>query len=266
MSSALVFLGTGASSGIPVIGCRCPVCLSKDPKNKRLRASALFRWQEKTFLIDAGPDFRQQALLYDIQRIDGVLLTHTHYDHVGGLEELRIYNFRQKNAIPCLLSKASYSEVRKLFYYLFEEDGEVKNYTSKFDFIQLEKEAGGTVFCDLPIRYFSYVQGGMKVLGYRLGDLAYVTDIKEHSEDIFEQLQGVSCLVVSALRFTDSRIQFSIDEAIDFAEKVGAKKTYLMHMSHEIEHHHLLNLLPPSITLAYDGLEIPFYVKPMTTE
>jgi phosphoribosyl 1,2-cyclic phosphate phosphodiesterase len=257
MDSSLLFLGTGASAGVPIIGCHCPVCTSKDPKNRRLRASALLRWQDKCFLIDAGPDFRQQALQYDIQRIDGLLLTHTHYDHVGGLEELRIYNARQKSAIPCLLSSASYSEIKKLFYFLFESsqegNGEVKNYTSKFDFKTLE-EKGEVSFLGLPVRYFSYSQGGMKVLGYRFGNLAYVTDIKNYSNDIFRELEGLSCLVLSALRFTSSQIQFTIDEAIDFAEKVGAKKTYLMHLSHDIEYSHLRNLLPASITLAYDGL------------
>ena len=259
MDGSLLFLGTGSSAGVPVIGCHCRVCLSRDPKNRRLRASALLRWQDKTFLIDAGPDFRQQALLYDIRQIDGLLLTHTHYDHIGGLEELRIYSFRQKGGIPCLLSSSSYSEVKKLFYYLFEQDGEVKNYTSKFDFIPLDGD-GECIFLGLPIRYFSYSQGGMKVLGFRIGDLAYVTDIKNYSPSIFQELQGLSCLVLSALRFTNSNIQFSIDEAIDFAEKVGAKNTYLMHMSHDIEYSHLYNLLPASITLAYDGLELPFHV------
>lgn len=258
MHGTLLFLGTGSSAGVPVIGCHCPVCSSKDPKNRRQRASVLLKCQEKTLLIDAGPDFRQQALTYDIQRIDGVLLTHTHYDHVGGLEELRIYNFRQEEAIPCLLSSSSLLEIKKLFYFLFEEDGEMKNHKSKFNFTELKEEKGDVLFCGFPFRYFSYLQGGMKVLGYRLGDLAYVTDIKNYSETIFEELKGVSSLVLSALRFTNSQIQFSIDEAIDFAEKVGAKKTYLMHMSHDIEYHHLLTLLPPSITLAYDGLEVPF--------
>lgn len=265
MDGTLFFLGTGSSSGIPVIGCHCPVCLSNDPKNKRFRASSLLRWKDKTYLIDAGPDFRQQALRYEIKRIDGLLITHTHYDHVGGLEELRIYNFRQNGPIPCLLSTTSYSEIKKLFYYLFENGNGFTNDTSKFNFTPLEKEKGKIVFSDLPVRYFSYLQGGMKVLGFRFGDLAYVTDIKEYPETIFDELEGVSCLILSALRFTASRIQFSIDEAIDFAKRVGAKKTYLIHMSHDIEYHHLLNLLPASITVAYDGLEIPFHVKPATT-
>lgn len=253
MDNTLLFLGTGSSSGVPVIGCDCPVCTSKDHKNRRLRASVLLRWHGKQFLIDAGPDFRQQALKYNIRHVDGLLLTHTHFDHIGGLEELRIYNARQKCAIPCLLSSDSYSEVEKLFYYLFEKGIEHKNYTSNFDFTLLG-EKGEVSFLGLPVRYFSYSQGGMKVLGYRFGNFAYVTDIKNYASDIFKELEGLSCLVLSAQRFTESRIQFTIDEAIDFAKRVGAKKTYLMHLSHDIEYNHLLTLLPESITLAYDGL------------
>lgn len=253
MDNSLLFLGTGSSAGVPVIGCHCSVCTSKDLKNRRLRASVFVRWKGKQLLIDAGPDFRQQALRYDIRHIDGLLLTHTHFDHVGGLEELRTYNAKQQCAIPCLLSSASYAEVQKLFYYLFEKGGEMKNYTSAFDFTVLE-EKGEVSFFGLPVRYFSYSQGGMKVLGYRFGDFAYVTDIKKYTDDIFKELEGLSCLVLSAQRFTESRIQFTIDEAVDFAKRVGAKKTYLMHLSHDIEYNHLLTLLPESITLAYDGL------------
>ncbi len=256
----LLFLGTGASSGIPVIGCDCAICQSSDPKNQRMRAAVRIQYEDKTVLIDAGPDFRQQALRYAIRRVDGLMLTHTHYDHVGGLEELRIYNFRQKQAIPCLLSAESYQEIEKLFYYLFEnkESNGIKNYTSQFEFLSLKETKGQILFCGLPVRYFSYIQGGMKVLGYRLGDLAYVTDIKHYPETIFEELQGLKTLVVSALRARSSTIQFSIDEAIEFAKKTGAQETYLMHMSHEIEHTQLLQMLPPSITAAYDGLELTF--------
>jgi phosphoribosyl 1,2-cyclic phosphate phosphodiesterase len=257
IDATLLLLGTGSSTGTPIIGCRCAVCTSQDPKNRRLRASALLQAGGKSVLIDAGPDLRQQALTYDIKRVDGLILTHSHFDHVGGLEELRAYNFMQDGPIPCLLSKESFSSVKKLFYYLFEPRGDRQNYTSQFVFAPLKHERGLAEFCSLPIRYFSYVHSGIKVLGIRIGDIAYVTDIKEYPETIFEDLEGISTLVVSALRFTKSDIQFSIDEAVDFAEKVRPKETYLMHMAHDIEYHHLQTLLPPFIKPAYDGLKLP---------
>lgn len=255
---SLLLLGTGASSGCPVICCSCPVCTSKDPKNRRSRASALVRIQDKTFLIDAGPDLRQQALTFDIPKIDGLIITHTHYDHIGGLEELRTYNFRQKKAIDCLLSMESLAAVQKLFYYLFEPRNGVMSFTSQFAFQPLSADRGEVLFCDVPIRYFSYRQSSMKVLGLRFGDLAYVTDIKDYPETIFDDLKGVSTLVLSALRFGKSDLQFSIDDAIDFASRVDAKLTYLIHMSHEIDYHHIASLLPENIKPAYDGLQLHF--------
>lgn len=255
---SLLLLGTGASCGSPVIGCSCQVCTSNDPKNRRLRCSSLLKTHGKTILIDAGPDIRTQALNYGIAKIDGLILTHTHYDHVGGLEELRIYNFMQEKPIDCLLSKESLSAVHKLFYYLFEPRATLTNFTSKFTFHPLSHDRGETTFCDIPIRYFSYHQSNMKVLGFRIADIAYVTDIKNYPETIFEDLHGVSTLVLSALRFGKSDIQFTIDDAVDFANKVGAKMTYLIHMSHDIEYHHIATLLPENIKPAYDGLELHF--------
>ncbi len=131
---------------------------------------------------------------------------------------------------------------------------------AKFDFQTLVGKRGSLTFADLHLQYFTYSQANMEVTGYRMGDVAYVTDIKDYPESIFEDLKGLKTLIVSALRFTSSRLQFSIDDAVDFAEKVGAKTTYLMHIAHEIEHHHVESLLPPNIRPAYDGLEIPFEV------
>lgn len=257
-----IFLGTGAANGAPVIGCSCEVCRSLNPKNRRQRASGYIQIGEKGILIDTGPDIRQQALTYNIKRVDALLLTHTHYDHVGGLEEMRAFNFFQQGAIPCFLSEKSFQEVQQLFYYLFQNGAREANrkFTATFDFIQLVG-ASGTINCaGIPASYFRYYQGDMCVLGYRFGDLAYVTDIKHYDESIFAQLQNLSVLIVSAQRFTPSSLQFTVDEAVDFALKVKAKTTYLMHLSHEVEYDHLQNLLPDSFMLAYDGLQIPFYI------
>jgi len=257
----LLLLGTGSSAGIPVMGCDCSVCTSQDPKNKRLRASALVRYAGTNLLIDAGPDIRQQCLKFGIRHVDGLILTHTHFDHVGGLEELRVFNFKQQKPIPCLLSQESLNEVKMLFHYFFEEHDKDKTIPAKFTFHTLLEDRAKLTFCDIPLRCFSYAQSKMKVTGVRLGDLAYVTDIKEYPKTIFADLANLNTLVISALRFTSSRLQFSIDEAIDFAERVKAKTTYLIHMAHEIEHEHLQSLLPSNILPAYDGLEIAFDLR-----
>lgn len=243
------------------MGCGCAVCLSHDAKNKRFRASALISFEGQNLLIDAGPDLHQQAIRFGIKHVDGLLITHTHYDHVGGLEELRVFSYRRKEPIACLLSPTSLMHLKKLFYYMFDEHRADKTKPSKFAFSQLEQKRANVTFCNLPLRYFTYSQPHMEVTGYRLGDLAYITDIKEYPETIFDDIKGVNTLIISALRFTPSDLQFSVDEAVDFAEKVGAKKTYLIHMAHEIDHSHIETLLPPSIRPGYDGLEIAFHVE-----
>lgn len=254
--ASFLFLGTGASSGIPVIGCSCPICSSSDPKNKRLRASSLITYKGRHILIDAGPDIRDQSLQNNIHHIDGVLLTHTHYDHVGGMEELRIFNFRQMHPLPCYLSCDSYEEIQRLLYYHF--DFSKTNHAAQFDFHVLKGDCGTFTAFDMDISYFKYSQGNMNVLGYRFGDLAYVTDIKHYTEEVFSHLENLSILIISALRFTSSRMQFTVDEAIDFAEKTKAKKVYFMHLSHEVDHEALEALLPENFYLSYDGMKLNF--------
>ncbi len=254
----ILFLGTGSSQGVPVIGCSCTTCLSEDPLNMRLRTSAMISFEGKNFLIDAGPDFRQQALRYSIGHVEALFLTHTHYDHIAGVEELRIYNFKQQMKLPCYLSSVSLEAFKKHFYYHFSEKSEVSNYTAEFDFHTLDNQSGSFQALGKRFTYFVYKQGGMDVLGVRLGSLAYVTDIKEYSDDIFDNLRDLDILVVSAQRFGRSLIQFSFDEAVAFANRVGARTTYLTHLSHEIEYHHAEALLQQGIHLAYDGLKLSF--------
>ena len=258
--SYLLFLGTGSSTGVPVIGCTCDTCKSDDPKNQRLRTSALLNLHGKKMLLDAGPDIRCQALKYHINAIDALFLTHTHYDHVGGVEELRIFNFLQKNKMPCFLSQASMDSFKRLFYYHFNEKSQFTNYTAEFEFKVLDNVKGSFEALGNHFTYFGYTQGGMDVLGVRVGNLAYVTDIKEYPETIFDHLQGLDTLVVSAQRFGRSAIQFSFDEACEFALRVNAKSTYFTHLSHEIEHQHGEALLRQGMHLAYDGLKIPISI------
>lgn len=236
------------------------MCQSTNTKNQRLRTSTLLRIDGRSYLIDAGPDIRRQALQHHINRIDGLILTHTHYDHVAGLEELRIYNFLQNGPIPCFLSEESLSELKLLFHYIFKDktNAKHKSNTSAFHF-HVAPEAHGTFrLGELTAHYCSYFQAGMQVLGLRFGSLAYITDIKNYSESIFSFLEGIETLVIGAIRFTQSPMHFTIDEAVEFSKKTTATHTYLVHLCHDVEHEHAESLLPKGMHLAYDGLEIPF--------
>lgn len=258
MNGKLIFLGTGGSAGVPIVGCSCEVCCSTESVNKRLRSSVLIFWKDRQFLIDAGPDFREQALRAGITKLDGLLLTHAHNDHTAGLDDLRPISYRRKTPLPVLLSDATAEDIRRRYDYLFESG--TKDYICRFNFHLLEggREAGLTVFEELPIQYVTYIQGGMLVNGYRIGNLAYLSDIKHFSPSIFDELKGVKYLIISALRYSSSPLHLSVDEAIDFANQLKAEKVWLTHLSHDLDHEKTNASLPPHIRLAYDGLEIDF--------
>ncbi|MBM3191303.1 MAG: MBL fold metallo-hydrolase [Chlamydiae bacterium] len=238
--------------GIPMIGCNCPVCLSSSPYNQRTRAAALLRVQGKNILLDAGPDIRQQALKYGLTHIDGLLITHTHYDHIGGLDDLRAYHYRDQLSLPCLASEESYEDLKTRCGYL------LKGKKPLFSFKILEQERGEVDFLGLRLRYFSYAQTGMKVTGYRLDNFVFMTDIKEYSEEIFEEIQDCEVLVLSALEWKPTRAHIGIQEALEIAGKVKAKKVFLIHIGHELEHEETHQKLPQFVRLAYDGLTITF--------
>lgn len=249
----LLFLGTGASTGIPMVGCKCGVCRSEDPHNKRLRPSVLLETEGKRFLIDVGPDFRQQALMYGIDRIDGVLVTHAHYDHVAGLDELRAFYIHERVPTPLLCSIETLDELKKKFDYLFRSRTEGASLAAQIHFQVLENGFGETDFLGVPIKYMSYRQGKMLVNGYVIGKVAYLTDIKEYSNEIFDSLEGIEVLVVSALREAPSKMHFSFEQATTFAQKVGAKHCYFTHIAHESDHKKINRTLPKECALAYDG-------------
>jgi len=242
--------------GIPVIACHCPVCKSDNSKNKRLRAAGIIEINHKTLLIDCGPDFRQQALQAGINSIDGVLFTHAHYDHTSSVDELRVFYMHSKQAVPCLLSKETAYDLISRFHYIFEQKNSEKRLKPKMRLVELENDRGEVLFETIPFRYFTYEQAGMKVSGYRLGNFAYVTDIKHYPESIFEDLKGVEILVLSALRHSSSYLHLTVDEAVDFARKAGAKQTWLTHISHDLDHDKTNDYLPPEVRMAYDGLQI----------
>jgi phosphoribosyl 1,2-cyclic phosphate phosphodiesterase len=255
-----LFLGTGGSMGIPVIGCHCRVCTSDSPCNQRLRPSGLVTIENKKLLIDCGPDFRLQALRHHLDTLDGLLLTHAHHDHIAGIDELRIYYMRSKTPLPCLLSNKTAADLRARYSYIFDTANDLNKLTSRLALQEIVHPQGMTTFEGIPIGYMTYEQGGMLVNGFRFGNFAYVSDIRHYPENIFESLKGVEILVLSALRHTPSYFHFSIDEAIAFAKRAGAKQTWLTHIAHDLEHEETNAYLPSNVRMAYDGLELNFHI------
>ena len=253
----LTFLGTGTSQGVPVIGCDCAVCCSIDPRDARLRTSAMVEVGDKRFIIDAGPDFRQQMLRENISHITAILLTHKHKDHIGGLDDVRALNFVDYpdaiHTVHIYGTKDSCECVRKDFDYAFCENpyrGVPQMELHEFGSESFVVEGVEIV----PIRG---KHSRFEITGFRIGHLAYLTDFKEIAEDEVEKLKGVEVLVVNALRFEPHDSHFSVAEALDLIEKVAPKKSYLTHMSHDIGLHCVASLrLPDGVEFAYDGLKI----------
>jgi phosphoribosyl 1,2-cyclic phosphate phosphodiesterase len=258
MKGSFLFLGSGASTGVPKIGCKCPICTSSDPHNKRLRPSGLLRIGSKSILIDVGPDFRQQALTHNICDLDGLILTHTHFDHIAGLDELRVFNFKYQKTFPVLLSQDSLIDLKKRYYYMFKDRIDGESYAASLDCHLLPSDSSSADFLGLSIQHVTFEQASMKVNGYRIGSFAYISDIREFKDDIFDFLKGVECLVLSALHAEPSFVHFSIQEAADFAKKAGVKRTWLTHLSHTIDHEAVSAQLPDGVKLGFDGLEFTF--------
>ncbi len=248
------FLGTGTSQGIPVIGSEHPVCKSTDSRDKRLRVSIWISWDNYSYVIDCGPDFRQQMLVSGCHKIDAILYTHEHADHTAGMDDIRPFNFRQ-GPMPIYAHERVIENLHKRFDYVFDTDNKYPGAPS-VDAIEVKNNVPFAVGNKTAIPINVY-HGNLQVFGYRIGDFAYLTDVKTISEAEIGKLKGVKVLVVNALREESHHSHFNLQEALDFITLVQPEKTYLTHISHTFGFHaDIQNKLPANVFAAYDNLQI----------
>ena len=252
-SFKITVLGSGTSVGVPTIGCHCDVCSSTDPRDNRLRPSILVSCEGRNILIDTTPDFRSQALRARIERLDAVLFTHSHADHIMGLDDVRPFNFRQRGRIPIYASPETMADIHRCFPYIF--DGGVK----ESNVPQLDTrvfgadafELFGIEFQPVPI-----LHGRQTIYGFRFGGAAYLTDHSDIPAESMEQLRGLDVLFLDALRYKPHPTHSTVDRSVKTAQSLGARRAFFTHICHDLGHARAESLLPPNIRLAYDGLEL----------
>jgi len=249
----VTFLGTGTSQGIPVIGSNHPVCLSTDPKDKRLRVSALVEFEGYNILIDCGPDFRVQMLTNQITHIDAILYTHEHNDHTAGLDDIRPYFFRQGD-IPIYAHKRVLDSLKKRFEYIFESENK---YPGAPSVAVNEIQNAPFKFKELDIIPVNVMHNRVQVFGFRIANFAYLTDVKTIEEEEIEKLRGVKVLVINALRKEKHHSHFNLEDALEFINNVKPERAYIIHISHVMGFHEEVQAqLPENVFLAYDNLKI----------
>lgn len=249
----VTFLGTGTSQGVPVIGCECPVCQSLDFRDKRFRSSVHLQIGDTSLVIDTGPDFRSQMLRAGVSQLDAVLYTHEHKDHTAGLDDIRPFNFRQQKDMPIFAKKQVLEQIQREFSYIFT--GKRYPGVPQVETVEISENpfaiAGITV---TPIPVFHYK---LPVFGFRIGDFAYITDTNFIPDESLALLEGTKILVLNALQKDPHISHFTLEEAIEMAQKIGAEETYFTHISHKLGLHHTVDQeLPEGIALAYDGLQL----------
>lgn len=253
----VTFLGTGTSSGVPVIGCDCHVCVSPDPRDRRRRTSLYVQTNDLGILVDTPPDFREQALDYKIPRVDAVFFTHSHADHIFGFDDIRRYNTLQGGVIPAYANNDTLQDLRRIFNYISTEK-EPGYYKPQISFHEIGEDhvvLDGIRVVPLPVEH-----GRQAVLGFlfeahgrRLG---YIPDCKRLPRETFERLQGIDVMILDALRYRPHATHLTIDESVSTLESLNARESWLIHLCHDIRHKDLAATLPERIHVAYDGLEL----------
>ena len=250
----LTVLGSGTSVGVPSIGCHCAVCTSSDPRDNRMRPSVWVEYQGKSVVIDTTPDFRTQALRSGMSRLDAILITHPHADHVMGLDDVRPFNFRQGAIIPVYGSEESIGAIRRCFPYVFEATPAESSRPKLSTHILVEDEPfelqGVAV---TPILLY---HGKGRVFGFRFGKLAYLTDHSEIPSESMAKLKGLEVLFLDALRYKPHPTHSTVQQSLKIVEALEPKQTFFTHICHDLEHERAESMLPPHVRLAYDGLEV----------
>lgn len=250
-SIRVIFLGTGTSHGVPVIACDCPVCKSTDPRNKRTRSSILVSYNGRNVLVDTTPELRIQALRCDVRRVDAVLFTHPHADHIFGLDDIRRFCEIQGGSIPCYGNAETIKRLKVVFDYAFRPNVGGGVPRIKLNVIDGELELFGLKIVPLKL-----LHGRMEVLGYRFGDVAYATDCNRIPEETMGRMRGLKLLILDALRFAPHPTHFSLSEALEVVERLKPERALFIHMTHDIDHGTVSSSLPPGVELAYDGLVV----------
>jgi phosphoribosyl 1,2-cyclic phosphate phosphodiesterase len=255
----LTVLGSGTSVGVPSIGCTCDVCTSKDPRDNRLRPSVWVQCGELSILVDTTPDFRQQALRHRIPKLDAILYTHAHADHILGLDDIRPFNFRQRGPIPIFGSQETLDNIRRTFHYIFQT-GPTESSMPKIEAWVLTGEP--FELQGFPVTPILLHHGRGRVFGFRFGPIAYLTDHSEIPDGSLELLEGVEVLFLDALRYKPHPTHSTVDQSLKIVERLKPARAYFTHICHDLRHERTEELLPAHVRLAYDGLEVE--VSPTT--
>ena len=250
----ITFLGTGTSHGVPMIGCDCATCRSEDPRDKRLRTSIYVQMDDGTaILVDAGPDLRQQALRHNIRRVDTIVFTHGHADHIFGLDETRRFTGVSKQSLPCYGDELTLSDIRKTFAYVFDPETPRGGGLPELDLRLVTGPIGVGPHQVMPV---PVLHGERPILGLRFGSFAYLTDCSRIPDSSWPLLHNLDVLVIDALRHRPHPTHFSLSEATEAARRIAAGRTYFTHMCHDLPHAVTNAALPDGMALAYDGLEL----------
>ena len=258
----VICLGTGTSHGIPMIGCDCPVCRSNDPRDRRLRPSIAVCWSDRIVLVDTTPELRLQCVANDIRRVDAVLFTHHHADHIAGLDDLRRFNWTMGAQVDLYGMPDTLDRIREMFIYAFQDNPDYPSHKPDLRLVPIENqpfELLGLTVTPIPLMH-----GPLPVYGYRFGRFAYCTDCNHIPDSSLALLTGLDVLMLDAVRLRPHTTHFNLEQAVEMAKRIAAKRTYFTHIAHEIKHASVNAGLPKGMELAYDGLNFAVASVPPT--